>query len=99
MESEVLKAGENERKKRFILNKLNNQGIKFALSNVLEHKGKENKILKNWIETNNYQINYFDYNYSNSNYQTIDRNKNSSVEVLITNYETPKLQKQKTLFD
>ena len=82
-----------------LLNNLNNQGIKFALSNVLEHKGKENKILKNWVETNDYQVNYFNYNYSNSNYQTIDRNKNASVEVLITNYDPPKQLKQYPLFD
>jgi len=82
-----------------ILDNLNYQGIKFALSNVLEHKGKENKILKNWVETNDYQVNYFNYNYSNSNYQTIDRNKNASVEVLITNYDPPKQLKQYPLFD
>ena len=40
-----------------------------------------------------------DYHYSNSNYQTLNKNKNASIEVLITNYEPQKPQKQKTLFD
>lgn len=69
-----------------ILDNLNNKNILFALSNVLEHKGKENQILKNWIEKNNYCVSCITKNYSNSNYHTIDRNKNSTVEVLITNY-------------
>lgn len=67
------------------LDKLNNQGVRFALSNVLKHKEKENKILKKWIEINeNYKINYLNFDYSNCNYQK--KNRNISVEVLITNY-------------
>lgn len=76
------------------LDKLNEKNIKFALSNVLEHKGKSNEILKNWITTNsNYKINYIDFDYSNSNYQTLIRDKNASIEVLITNYETQSQEK------
>ena len=84
-----------------LLGNLDNNNIKFALSNVLEHKGKSNDILKNWVARNpNYVINYIDHNYSNSNYQTIVRDKNASVEVLITNYEPEKPQlKEPTLFD
>jgi DNA adenine methylase len=71
------------------LDYLNKNNIKFALSNVLEHKGKSNDILKSWLKNNpDYKINYLNFHYSNSNYQTINRNKNSSIEVLITNYET-----------
>lgn len=76
-----------------ILENLHQRNIKFALSNVLEHKGKENEILKNWVEKNNYlKVNYLRADYSNSNYQTLVRKKNATVEVLITNYEpsTPK---------
>lgn len=70
-----------------ILDSLNSKKIRFALSNVLQHKGKENLILSNWIKSNpNYKIHYLNKNYSNSNYQTKDRNKNSTIEVLITNY-------------
>ncbi|MCL2650713.1 MAG: Dam family site-specific DNA-(adenine-N6)-methyltransferase [Candidatus Azobacteroides sp.] len=70
------------------LDELDRQNIKFALSNVLEHKGKENRILKNWVDNHaNYKINYLNSNYSNSSYHTTIRNKNASIEVLITNYE------------
>ena len=82
------------------LDYLENQKIKFALSNVLEHKGKSNDILKSWVASNpNYKINFIDFHYSNSNYQTLDRDKNASIEVLITNYEPQIPQKEKTLFD
>lgn len=66
------------------LDKASEKGIKFALSNVLEHKGKENTILKEWAKK--YNIHYLDYDYSNCNYQTKDKTKGNSVEVLITNY-------------
>lgn len=70
-----------------LLNQLHSKGIRFALSNVLRSKGKENKILIEWIEKNNnsYKVIYLDYNYSNSNYQTKDRSK-ATEEVLIINY-------------
>lgn len=63
---------------------LNQKGYKFALSNVLEHKGKSNDILKEWAK--NYNIHYLSKDYKNCNYQTKDKSANSSVEVLITNY-------------
>lgn len=86
-----------ERKLLQILENLHQQNIRFALSNVLEHKGKENEILQNWLNKNNYlKVNYLRADYSNSNYQTLVREKNASVEVLITNYEP---EKPKTLFD
>lgn len=62
----------------------NENGVRFALSNVLGHKGKSNDILKEWSKK--YNINYLNYDYSNCNYQTKDKTKKSSVEVLITNY-------------
>ena len=69
-----------------LLDNLDSNNINFALSNVLEHKGKSNDILKNWLSKNpNYVINYMNFNYSNSNYQTIVRDKNASVEVLKSN--------------
>lgn len=69
------------------LNKLNEQGVKFALSNVLEHKGKTNNLLKKWLQSNPlYKVNHLNYNYSNSNYHTIVRDTNGSTEVLIVNY-------------
>ena len=69
------------------LNNLNENGIKFALSNVLSSKGKENKILQAWLvkNVNRYRAIHLNYSYSNSNYQTKDKTQ-SSDEVLIVNY-------------
>lgn len=69
-----------------ILDDLNRRSINFGLSNVLYHKGKSNSILINWIENNNYRVNYLNKDYSNCNYHTLDKSKDASVEVLITNY-------------
>lgn len=67
------------------LDKLSQNGIKFALSNVTYHKGTSNNILLNWIKENNYKKQIINLNYNNSNYQS--RNKeNYTEEVLITNY-------------
>ena len=81
--------GWNEDKERALykfLDKANEQGIRFALSNVLRSKGKENAILLKWLEDNpQYRTISLDYNYSNSNYQTKDRSSGSE-EVLIVNY-------------
>lgn len=67
------------------LNELNKKGIRFALSNVLLHKGEENFILKKWIHENNYQVNYLEFNYNNSNYQSKARNC-KTIEIIVTNY-------------
>lgn len=68
------------------LSQLDKKEVKFALSNVLQHKGKSNDILIKWIEKNGYKVNYLNKDYSNCNYHTLNRDKNSSVEVLVTNY-------------
>ena len=69
------------------LDNLNERGIRFALSNVLYSKGKENKILLDWIDKNigRYRVIYLDYNYANSNYHTKDKTAKAE-EVLIVNY-------------
>lgn len=69
------------------LDELHNNGIRFALSNVLRSKGKENTILIEWLKRNQdkYKVIYLDYSYSNSNYQTKDKTS-VSEEVLIINY-------------
>jgi DNA adenine methylase len=66
-----------------LLDSLNSKSIRFALSNVLESKGKSNDILKEWSKK--YNVHYLNYNYNNSNYQIKDKT-NKSIEVLITNY-------------
>ena len=79
--------GWNEDKERDLLNlldRLNEKGIRFALSNVFENKGKSNDILKEWSKR--YSIHYLNNTYGNCNYHTKDKSKTSTIEVLITNY-------------
>lgn len=57
------------------LNKLNSKGIKFMLSNVLEHKEKKNKILIDWIKENNYRVIKYK-----------EKARKNRKEVLIVNY-------------
>ena len=67
------------------LDRLNEKGIKFALSNVFENKGLRNDLLIQWCERNEYFVYPISSNYSNSSYHRKDRN--TSLEVLITNYD------------
>ena len=66
-----------------LLDSLNNKGVKFALSNVMEHKGLKNEILIEWA--NKYNIHNINFNYKNSSYHGKNNDKRT-VEVLITNY-------------
>lgn len=68
-----------------LLSKISKNGLRFALSNVIEHKGEVNTIMKEWAENNHYNIHQLDYHYKNSNYQSKAKN-NKTIEVLITNY-------------
>ncbi|WP_312505957.1 Dam family site-specific DNA-(adenine-N6)-methyltransferase [Lysinibacillus sp.] len=70
-----------EQKLLQILDELNSNGIRFALSNVLVHKGKKNELLIEWSKK--YNVHHLNYNYSNSSHNT---SKGESDEVLITNY-------------
>lgn len=72
---------ESEKNLYALLDKLNEKNIKFALSNVMEHKGKSNDILKEWSKK--YKVIHLDKNYSNSCYNT---KRMDSDEVLIINY-------------
>lgn len=63
------------------LDNLNQQGINFALSNVVRHKGQENVGLIEWASR--YHIHHLNANYSNSNYQAT---VSETIEVLVTNY-------------
>ncbi len=65
---------------------LDSKGIKFALSNVIEHKGSKHEMLETWIKKHNYNIHYITCDYNNSNYHKKEVNNNKTVEVLITNY-------------
>lgn len=66
-----------------LLDRLDKQGTRFALSNVLYHKGLENNLLINWSKK--YYVHYIDKTYANCSYQFKDRNT-KTVEVLITNF-------------
>lgn len=82
--------GWNEQMEKELLHYLDNlhkRGIRFALSNVLQSKGRKNTLLIDWINNNldKYHVIYLDYNYSNSNYQIKDRTLDTE-EVLIINY-------------
>lgn len=63
---------------------LDRQGTRFAMSNVFENKGNINEELVEWASK--YKIHYLNNTYNNSNYQSKDKGKNTTVEVLITNY-------------
>lgn len=63
------------------LDNLNERGISFAMSNVVKHKGVENKPLEEWAEK--YNVHYLKKSYTNSNYQA---RESETIEVLITNY-------------
>ena len=65
---------------------LHKQGIRFALSNVLTHKGNQNKILQDWVDKNDFFITHLEAHYTNANYQAKHKDKNKTKEVFITNY-------------
>lgn len=75
---------QDERDLLELCDKLDKQNTRFALSNVFECKGKSNDILKKW--SNNYHLTYIESNYRNCNYHAKDKSKDSTIEVLITNY-------------
>lgn len=62
------------------IDKLNNKNVKFVLSNILTHKGKENKILKKWSK--NYQLHYISSNYISYH----DNTNKKSKEIIVTNF-------------
>lgn len=68
-----------------LLTRLDSKGIRFALSNVNEHKGLTNEIMKSWTQKYGYNIRRLNYNYKNSNYHSTAKNSRTT-EVLITNY-------------
>ncbi|MDR1542975.1 MAG: Dam family site-specific DNA-(adenine-N6)-methyltransferase [Prevotellaceae bacterium] len=56
------------------LKRLDTKGIRFMLSNVLEHKEEKNYLLEKWILDNNFNTKF--YNYKNGKRQ----------EIIVTNY-------------
>lgn len=66
-----------------LLDALNKQGVKFALSNVLYHKGLSNELLIDWSKK--YKVHYLNKSYSNCSYHFNKKNA-KTVEVVITNF-------------
>lgn len=64
-----------------LIDKLDKNNIKFGLSNIVKHKGKENSHLKKWM--NKYYVFEINSNYISRFDNSI---KNGSKEVYITNY-------------
>ena len=60
------------------LDRLNNRGIKFMLSNMMERNSLENKTLKSWIKRNNYKV--------IKNDKLTKRNRQDRIEIIIINY-------------
>lgn len=81
-------AGWTENDEKDLLNyleELDKKGIRFALSNVLESKGKKNAILSEWINQNEkFKAIPLNYDYTNSNYHT--KKDGITKEVLVVNY-------------
>lgn len=80
--------GWNEQRERdllSLLDKLDEKGVGFALSNVLTNKGKENTILKEWC--GKYHTIHLSNTYGNCNYHAKDKSTDSTDEVLIVNTE------------
>jgi DNA adenine methylase Dam len=65
------------------LDDLNNGGVKFALSNVSEHRGQTNDELLSWSKK--YNVYHIEKNYNNSNYQVKDKSS-ITKEILVVNY-------------
>ena len=63
------------------LDRANEIGIKWGLSNIVSHKGDVNDILAQWM--NKYNVYDINSNYSNSYYKHKD---NFTIDVFITNY-------------
>ena len=68
-----------------ILDGLSRRGVRFALSNVIEHKGNRNLILAEWKRRNRYHMHHIKFNYDNCNYHAQNRD-NKTDEILVTNY-------------
>ena len=78
---------EDERKLLSFLDELTNNNIRFALSNVLSNKGKDNLLLKDWLIDNSDRYDCFNIenSFSNSSYQARNRDM-LTKEVIVTNY-------------
>lgn len=75
---------QDDRDLMVLCDSLDYRGVRFAMSNVFENKGNKNEELIEWSKE--YKVHYINNTYNNSNYQSKDKGKNTTIEVLITNY-------------
>lgn len=68
-----------------LLNRLQKVKSKFALSNLIRHKGEENEQLLTWANDNKYKIHLIGSNYDSCIYST-KIPEEPTIEVCITNY-------------
>lgn len=81
--------GWGEKEERGLLNvlsELDGRNVKFGLSNVLTHKENRNEILTQWVEEKKFNVYHLRKDYSNASYHTLNRDKSSTDEVYICNY-------------
>lgn len=64
---------------------LHNNGVKFALSNILSKGNVENKMLSSWIKKHDFKINDINYHYRGASYHKKNREQKER-EIIITNY-------------
>lgn len=74
-----------------LLEKLNDKGIKWGLSNVFQNKEYKNEHLIEWCRKNNWNVNHLDCEYA-----SLGKGSSNTDEVYICNYSTPK---QISIFD
>jgi DNA adenine methylase Dam len=67
-----------------LLDSLNSNGVKFALSNVVKNNGMVNELLLEW--SSKYTVHRIDISYSNSSYHRKRKTEQDTTEVLVTNY-------------
>lgn len=77
---------QDERSLLRLLDTLSERNVRFALSNVIESKGRKNEILDEWIKNRpSYRMIELNYTYRNANYQRKNK-EDKTREILVINY-------------
>lgn len=76
---------EDDNDLQIILDKANEQGIKWGMSNFIKHKGEINQKLEDWAIEHNYNMYNIQSDYSKMTIKAA-RTSEPTIEVLITNY-------------
>lgn len=76
--------GGQEDKLHTVLDTLNDNGHRFVMSNVIEHKGFKNERLIDWAKK--YEMVHLDFNYNNASHNSKKGGQNKTQEVIIKNF-------------